>query len=130
MGYSTNYELSTIPATECDNVRAAFIQACDGYNPFNEACKWYEHETDAKAVSCSMPGTIICIRGNGEDPGDEWVLYAFDGQAVKHKREAWTPPAPPTEWKASPAQLKALAKAAADREYELAELKRLRTKYG
>lgn len=130
MGYTINYELNTIPASECKAARLAFVQACDRYDPFSDACKWYEHQSDAESVSRTMPGGVICIHGAGEDQGDEWMLYAFKGKSVKHKREAWRPPDPPPDWKPTPAEEKAIADAAANREREMAELKRLTAKYG
>ena len=128
MGYSTNYKLSTIPASEHKAALAMFTQLCDDYDPFRESCKWYEHERDASTASCNLPGVIIRIDGAGEDAGDEWTLYAFEGETVKHKREPWTPPPPPETW-TEQASTVAERRAAEAREREIAELRRLREKY-
>jgi hypothetical protein len=129
MGYQTNYNLSTIPATEHKAALEIIVhRICDGFSPFDDACKWYEHEKDAATASTMLPGVIIRIDGAGEDAGDEWALYAFNGETVKHKREEWTPPPPPDKWVAQASTVMD-RRAAEARDKEIAELRRLREKY-
>lgn len=99
MGYSTTYKLQTIPASEFDRVHATIVgQDCD---PFDDACKWYDHETDLRVASEKLRDVIIRVDGEGEDSGDVWTLYAFNGEIVKYKQSKWEPPEPPAEWLAA-----------------------------
>lgn len=131
MGYNTRYELQTIPANEQKHVHEIIVGMCDGYDPFGDECKWYEHEKDVKSASTVAPNVIIQISGDGEEQGDEWVLYALNGETMKHKREEWKAPPPPAAWVkiVDSSQAQAEREAATIREKELAELARLKAKY-
>lgn len=122
MGYATKYTLTTTPKEARKRVVDALMRV-DNYDPFEEPCKWYDHEDDIVQVSCEMPGVLICVRGVGKEPEDEWVLYAHAGVLVKFRRQEWTPPPPPPE------MVKARATAYLDAE-ERAEYERLKKKFG
>lgn len=59
-----------------------------------EAVKWYEYLTCMKDLSRAHPQFIWAIRGSGENPDDEWVLYAYRGTAYKEEQGPWVPPPP------------------------------------
>jgi hypothetical protein len=99
MGYETHYKLQTIPPSEFNRVHETIVG--NDYDPFDDACKWYDHETDLRVASEKLRDVIIRVDGEGEDSGDVWTLYAFNGQVVKHKQSTWEPPEPPAEWLAA-----------------------------
>lgn len=130
MGYNTNYKLQTIPPSETRRVRNR-ITGIDGYDPFDESCKWYEHEEHVRDVSREIPDVIIRVDGSGEDAGDVWTLYALNGSVVKRRQPKWEPPPPDERWLATVASSQAEQEraVASERERELTELARLRAKY-
>ena len=86
MGYNTNYDMFVsgpdveLPCDWCGNtttrdvdevVREAILAQCK-IDPFAEACKWYEHESDMKAVSEKYPDLEITLKGAGAEQGDVW----------------------------------------------------------
>jgi hypothetical protein len=130
MGYQTQHKLSTVPPSELKRARTAIAE---GYgDPFDDACKWYDHESDMRRVSADMRDVLFIVTGDGEDTGDQWILYALNGELVKHKRPEWDPPDPPEGWVKYLAQVTANARREADSERarDLVELARLKAKYG
>lgn len=72
MGYNTRYTLEH----EIEGFRAA-LEAHLEYEPFEDDCKWYDHEDDIaaviKAMSPAPPNGLVCeIHGEGEEQGDVW----------------------------------------------------------
>jgi hypothetical protein len=130
MGYNTQHTLKTVPESELKRAREAIAEV-DG-DPFDDACKWYDHEADMRKVSAGMRDVMFIVTGDGEDAGDQWILYALNGEVVKHKRPEWDPPEPPDGWVKSLADVEAKARRKADQERarDLAELARLKAKYG
>jgi hypothetical protein len=51
-----------------------------GYNPFGDSCKWYDHEEDMTSVSEKFNGILFVLYGNGEEVGDIWKKYFYNGQ--------------------------------------------------
>jgi hypothetical protein len=51
-----------------------------GYNPFNDSCKWYDHDKDMISVSKKFNGVLFVLYGNGEEVGDIWKKYFYNGQ--------------------------------------------------
>jgi len=56
------------------------IASVVGYNPFEDSCKWYEHDQHMRQVSLSNKGTIFILQGKGEESGDIWKKYYLDGK--------------------------------------------------
>ena len=54
-----------------------------GYNPFEESCKWYEHDSNMRTVSKRYPETLFVLKGEGEESGDIWIKYYMNGK-VQH----------------------------------------------
>lgn len=50
------------------------------FNPFNEPCKWYDHEKHMATISIKYADIIICIEGYGEDYDDHWRKYFLNGK--------------------------------------------------
>lgn len=51
-----------------------------GYNPFEDATKWYEHENHMRKISLQYPDVIFELKGEGEESGDIWVKYFVNGK--------------------------------------------------
>lgn len=83
MGYETSYELTTLPvATQTDEVTAKIKALCSGYSPFEQSCKWYQHDENMKTVSRDFPHLILVLDGEGEDQGDVWRKAYLNGEIV------------------------------------------------
>ena len=54
--------------------------------------KWYERESDMRKVSRRHPEAVFTLRGEGEDPADQWVEYYQNGKLQAEERPEWTPP--------------------------------------
>ncbi len=90
MGYYTNYELEIIdkpylPLTDEEAVIERFMEI-SGYTneggPFEDGCKWYDHDSNARAVSRFFPSCILKIEGKGEEHGDHWVDAYMNGDRI------------------------------------------------
>ena len=57
-----------------------------------EGVKWYDRESDMRKVSTRFPEAVFTLRGEGEDPGDQWVEYYKNGKLQVEERPEWNPP--------------------------------------
>jgi hypothetical protein len=72
-----------------------------------EPCKWYEHESDLKRLSTNFPDVLFHLTGTGENEGDIWDAFAWNGRFKKTKAqivraavpEEWNVPQPVTSEK-------------------------------
>ena len=55
------------------------------FNPFNDSCKWYEHNTDMMEISKKYPNVVFVLHGEGEEAGDLWNAYYKNGKMQKCK---------------------------------------------
>ena len=53
---------------------------------------WWDHEKHLKPVSGHWPHTLFTLRGNGEDPGDQWVKYFLNRKVQAESPQRWPPP--------------------------------------
>jgi hypothetical protein len=51
-----------------------------GYNPFDDSCKWYDHESDMALFSKKYPESLFVLKGEGEESGDIWIKYFLNGK--------------------------------------------------
>jgi hypothetical protein len=83
MGYSTYYKLEIHDDQgrylDINEVKEALIDRVD-YNPFEDSCKWYNHEEDVKWLSKKYGGTVFLLSGEGDDNEDMWRKYFLDGK--------------------------------------------------
>ena len=70
-----------------------------GYDPFDDECKWYEHETDMKALSLRFPEVLFTLHGEGEESGDVWNKYFRNGKCQVAKGVVTIAPFNPKELK-------------------------------
>ena len=105
MGYQTRYELTTdadeqVAVCPCNTQKSKFCPECGtpfkmidlserilqeivkmlDYDPFNESCKWYEHEADMREFSKRYPVVLFTLAGEGEEAGDLWKKYFKNGK--------------------------------------------------
>lgn len=45
-----------------------------------DACKWYDHAEDMKALSKTLPNVLFTLSGEGEESGDVWRKYFLNGK--------------------------------------------------
>jgi hypothetical protein len=85
MGYNTSYDLDIEPHDE--GIHKIILEEIhDGYNPFEDTCKWYEWEEEMRAFSLKYPNHLFHLHGEGEGSGDIWDATFKNGKA--HIRQA------------------------------------------
>ena len=62
-------------------------QFLDGYDPFQESCKWYEWEEDMRKFSARYPEWTFILEGDGEESDDRWRAYFKNGKAYTDTME-------------------------------------------
>ena len=87
MGYYTRYSIKhdEINPAVTDVIDEALEKIWDGYSPFDEECKWYEHEDDMKEFSKRFPNVLFTLSGEGEEAGDIWKKYFKNGKVQVSK---------------------------------------------
>lgn len=50
-----------------------------------ESIKWYDHEDDLNRITGANPGLVLYIKGTGEEQGDVWCAYAYNGKFDRRK---------------------------------------------
>lgn len=91
MGYYTRFSLG-VNADNEDQIIAEFRGECDyaehcltETGSTNEPGKWYNHDEDIRKFSKKYPDVLFEMRGEGEEAGDLWVLYAQNGKVHKSR---------------------------------------------
>lgn len=96
MGYATRYTLKVWPESARGRLIASVTASEGGYSPFDEPCKWYEHDDHMCAATQSIP-CVAQLDGEGEDSGDVWRKLYCDGALVWQWRLDPTIPDPPAK---------------------------------
>jgi hypothetical protein len=88
MGYLTRYSIKAnkpiydyppeIGGTKQDVEE--WVSTVIGFNPFEDCCKWYEHDEDMRKVSKLLPEILFTLSGEGEENDDIWRAYYLDGK--------------------------------------------------
>lgn len=101
MGYYTKYNLYLSGPQEATEKALTGLEAeghTAGVNLFDVwrgdagSCKWYEHESEMKAVSILYPDVVFQLVGEGEEPGDLWHKYFKNGKMQKCLVQITYPP--------------------------------------
>ncbi len=73
----------------------------DIFDVASEGCdsiKWYEHEKDMLFASTVFPDWIFELSGEGEESGDIWVKWFWNGKMQGGKAEVVLPQFKPDGW--------------------------------
>jgi hypothetical protein len=111
MGYYTNYSLEVKytddagvvisdnrilePLYVIEERLTQEIAAASGYtSPFKESIKWYDHEQELLSISKKYTNVLLILSGEGEEPGDLWKKYFWNGTVkvakAKINFDEWT----------------------------------------
>lgn len=82
MGYNTRYTLSYVGADQLDSAAIELAKETidEGYDPFEEGCRWYDHDVDMRNLSREYPTLLFTLEGEGEEAGDLWKKYYNNGR--------------------------------------------------
>lgn len=103
MGYNTYYQIE-FDSEEHDAFTEALERTeygdwLDYYNgQWSGEFKWYDHQDDLIGLSKEFPSTLITVTGSGEDSGDYWRKYFFNGK-VQVEQVPKFPPFDPAKLK-------------------------------
>ena len=82
MGYYTDYTVSwDDPNLETIDVYDETIENGDQLY----SVKWYEHDSDMKAISQEYPNVKFTLTGTGEEPPDFWKRVYLNGENIESK---------------------------------------------
>ena len=95
MGYYTNYKITVVHG-ECDlNEMAEAIsklsdycfEARKGIIDSGDEIKWYMCTENMTEISKLYPNVVILVDGEGEEQGDIWKEYYFNGEGERIRGE-------------------------------------------
>ena len=84
-----------------DDVAGKLAETC-GYPDINrwlqfitaeDDAKWYDHTLDMRNISKHWPDVLFALHGIGEENGDMWVEYHWNGKVQTETQPEWEPPA-------------------------------------
>ena len=91
MGYETRFKLTALTnrnysqrdylkvLAEIDPLE--FFPEADSFEKeFEESRKWYNYKSDMKKLSLKFPDTYFLLYGVGEEQGDVWKAYFYNGE--------------------------------------------------
>jgi hypothetical protein len=91
---AVNHGLMASYATNANGSFDARIDWPSGSVYGGDQTKWYGWERDFTVFSADFPQYVWALRGEGEEPGDQWIAYAYRGTSYTVKQEPWVPPPP------------------------------------
>lgn len=81
MGYYTEYEIEAVGSDFGEGLTPeGIVTRHIGYSPFEDRCKWYDHDSVMKSISKQYPDALFKLTGNGEESPDLWVKYYQNGK--------------------------------------------------
>lgn len=107
MGYYSDYSVHvTMKETGADHPDGSLIfnaaLAEGGYENRNVVngdmvygIKWYSAEQNLREISLAIPEALIRMYRQGEEHGDETVIFFWRGQSETYQREQWNAPDKP-----------------------------------
>lgn len=91
MGYETRFKLTAL--TDRNYSQRDYLKVLAEINPqeffpeadsfekeFEEPRKWYNYKSDMKKLSLKFPDTYFLLYGVGEEQGDVWKAYFYNGE--------------------------------------------------
>jgi hypothetical protein len=100
MGYQTDFILTVDPLPEQGSVLDRYLQDEFYFSRWSheyeaESMKWYGYEEDMLALSKDYPDYLFILQGDGEDRGDDWVMYFKGGKHYQVYLHIEVPPFDP-----------------------------------
>ena len=102
MGYITTFSLEIVDVPELGTyanheiaeslIEKRVVEKLEGWNPFEDSCKWYDWESDLREISETLIGCCFKVHGEGEENGDIWDAYFFNGNCKVYKAQIMIPP--------------------------------------
>ena len=81
MGYYTSHKLEIVKGDDQFTNYQEEISKISGYpNVFDDSYKWYDREQNMREYSKQHPNTLFKLIGDGEENGDMWHEYYFNGK--------------------------------------------------
>ena len=91
MGYETRFKLTALTDrnySQRDYLKVLaeidpreFSPAADSFEEeFEEPRTWYNYKDDMKKLSLQFPDTYFLLYGTGEEQGDVWKAYFYNGK--------------------------------------------------
>lgn len=91
MGYETRFKLTALDShnySQHDYLKVLaeidpqeFSPEADSFEKeFEESRKWYNYEDDMKKLSLAFSDTYFLLYGVGEEQGDVWKAYFYNGE--------------------------------------------------
>lgn len=91
MGYETRFKLTAL--TDRNYSQRDYLKVLAKIDPqeffpeansfeeeFEESRKWYNYKSDMKKLSLKFPDTYFLLYGVGEEQGDVWKAYFYNGE--------------------------------------------------
>lgn len=91
MGYETRFKLTAL--TDRNYSQRNYLKVLAEINPqefspnaesfeeeFEEPRKWYNYKNNMKKLSLKFPDTYFLLYGVGEEQGDVWKAYFYNGE--------------------------------------------------
>lgn len=102
MGYYTRFSLELAGGSlndfETEAISRGFsslneiiVKELGSYDPFEQECKWYDHDKDMLKISKKHPNALLLLSGEGEESGDFWKTYYRNGKMVRIEPEVVWP---------------------------------------
>jgi hypothetical protein len=95
MGYYTYYQIIEIRNIDfiggegesnadmlgrINGTEVAYDMIVKELSEWSDSMKWYDSNSDMAILSEQYPGWLFVLKGEGEDSGDIWRLYAYRGK--------------------------------------------------
>ena len=100
MGYETSFKLEVDGVFELDSDEfleelGAVTEYEDWWEFYGDKyrldAKWYKCGEQMKTISAKYPDVLFTLRGYGEEDGDIWQSYFYDGKSVTYRPEITFP---------------------------------------
>jgi len=80
----TCHECGSDKKTVIEKSKYFFVEyAIDENGDSFDPVKWYDHEKNMKSLSKEYPSLLFTLSGKGEENGDIWRKYFFNGKMQK-----------------------------------------------
>ena len=109
MGYYTDFSLDIQPESALtketlnklgEAFDSGYLSIIDLLDGNCEPMKWYSHTSDMTKLSNQFPTFLFILDGEGEEAGDVWREFFWQGNSEQVKQPEWERPERPKGWTA------------------------------